>query len=76
MKPWHANKGITSMQVGVAIALILLLSFLVVFLVRHEDANRFQSALGVALKLTPPQFTRQRSWPGPVLAGDRADGLQ
>src|SRR4030095_15348406 len=25
-------------------ALILLLSFLVVFLVRHEDANRFQSA--------------------------------
>jgi hypothetical protein len=32
------------MQVGVAIALILLLSFLVVFLVRHEDTNWFQSA--------------------------------
>src|SRR5215813_4916038 len=31
-------------------------------------------AMGVALKLTPLQFTRQPSWPGPVLAGDRADG--
>ena len=27
MKTLHANKGITSMQIGVAIALILLLSF-------------------------------------------------
>jgi hypothetical protein len=44
MKTWHANKGITSIQVGVTIALILLLAFLVVFLVRHEDANWFQSA--------------------------------
>ena len=44
MKTLHANKGITSMQVGVAIALILLLSFLVVVLLRHEDANWFQSA--------------------------------
>jgi hypothetical protein len=32
------------MQVGVAIALILLLSFLVVFLLRRDDANLFQSA--------------------------------
>ena len=44
MKTWHANKGITSMQVGVAIALVLLLSFLVVFLLRHEDAHWLQSA--------------------------------
>ena len=44
MKTWHANKGITSMQVGVAIALVLLLSFLVVFLLRYEGANGFQSA--------------------------------
>ena len=44
MKTLHANKGITSMQIGVAIALILLLSFLVVFLLRHEDANWLQSA--------------------------------
>jgi hypothetical protein len=44
MKTLHANKGTTTMQVGVAIALILLLVFLVVFLVRHEGANGFQSA--------------------------------
>ena len=44
MKTWHADKGITSMQVGVAIALVLLLAFLVVFLVRYEDAHWFQSA--------------------------------
>ncbi len=44
MKTLHADKGITSMQVGVAIALVLLLSFLVVFLLRHEDANWLQSA--------------------------------
>jgi hypothetical protein len=44
MHTWPTNKGITSMQVGVTIALVLLLSFLVVFLWRHEDANWFQSA--------------------------------
>jgi hypothetical protein len=44
MQSLHANKGITSIQAGVAIALILLLSFLVVFLLRHKDANWFQSA--------------------------------
>jgi hypothetical protein len=44
MKALHAHKGITSIQVGVAIALVLLLSFLVVFLLRHEGANWFQSA--------------------------------
>jgi len=38
------NKGIASRQVGVAIALVLLLSFLVAFLLRHEDANWLQSA--------------------------------
>jgi len=43
MKTLHADKGITSIQVGVAIALVLLLSFLVVFLLRHEDPNWFQS---------------------------------
>jgi len=44
MHTWPTNKGITRVQVGVAIALILLLSFLVLFLMRHEDANWFQSA--------------------------------
>jgi hypothetical protein len=44
MKALHAKKGITSIQVGVAIALLLLLSFVVVFLLRHKDANWFQSA--------------------------------
>jgi hypothetical protein len=44
MQIWPTNKGIISMQVGVAIALILLLSLLVVFLLRPEDTNWFQSA--------------------------------
>jgi hypothetical protein len=44
VKTWHASKGITSLQVGAAIALVLLLSFLVVFFLRHEDASWFQSA--------------------------------
>ena len=44
MKTLHADKGVTSMQVGVAIALVLLLSFLVVFLWRHADTHWLQSA--------------------------------
>jgi hypothetical protein len=44
MKTLYANKGITGIQVGVAIALILLLSFLVVFLLRRDDTDWFQSA--------------------------------
>ena len=44
MRTLHADKGMTSMQVGGAIALVLVLSLLVVFLVRHEDTNWPQSA--------------------------------
>jgi hypothetical protein len=44
MKKWHAEKGITRRQVGVAIVLLLPLSFLVMFLWRHKDAQWFQSA--------------------------------
>src|SRR5919202_2213962 len=44
MRTWHADKGITSMQVVGALALVLLLSLLVVFLVRQEDAPGLRSA--------------------------------
>ena len=44
MRTLHANRGMTSRQVGVAIVLVLLLSSIVIFLVRHEDANWLQSA--------------------------------
>jgi Four helix bundle sensory module for signal transduction len=50
MRVWHAAKGITSMQVGVALALVLVLLFPVAFLLRHEDANWFQSALEQSMK--------------------------
>jgi hypothetical protein len=50
MRTLHADRGITSVQVGVAIALVLLLSFLVVFLVRHEDTNWPQSAFERSVK--------------------------
>lgn len=45
MRTLHANKGMTGMQVGVAIALGMLLFFIVTFLWRHEKANWLQSAL-------------------------------
>jgi hypothetical protein len=44
------DKGITSLQVGIAIAVVLLLSFLVVFLLRYEDANWPQSAFERSMK--------------------------
>ena len=44
MRTLHANRSMTSRQVGVAIVLVLLLSSIVIFLVRHEDANWLQSA--------------------------------
>src|SRR5262245_60037625 len=50
MRTLHADRGITSVQVGVAIALVLLLAFLVVFLVRHEDTNWPQSAFERSVK--------------------------
>ena len=50
MRTLHTDKGMTRMQVGIAIALVLLLSFLVVFLLRHEDANGLQSAFERAVK--------------------------
>src|SRR5262245_46066893 len=40
----HADRGMTSIQVGVAITLALGLCFMVAFLWRHEDPNWFQSA--------------------------------
>jgi Four helix bundle sensory module for signal transduction len=50
MKTVHADKGMISMQAGVAIALALLLSFLVVFLLRHKDTNWLQSAFETSVK--------------------------
>src|SRR5215467_14650231 len=44
VRVWQANNGMTSLQVGVAVALVLGLLFLVAFLLRHEDANWFRSA--------------------------------
>jgi hypothetical protein len=50
MRPRHGDKGLTSLQVGIAIAVVLLLSFLVVFLLRHEDAYWLQSAFERSVK--------------------------
>ena len=44
MRVVQADNGMTSLQVGGVIALVLLLFFFVTFLLRHEDANRFHSA--------------------------------
>jgi hypothetical protein len=39
MRTLQADKGITSLQVGIALAVVVLLSFLVMFVVRHEDIH-------------------------------------
>jgi hypothetical protein len=50
MRTRHGDKGLTSLQVGIAIAVVLLLSFLVVFLLRHEDVYWLQSAFERSMK--------------------------
>jgi hypothetical protein len=44
MRIFHADEGMTSLQTGVAIALVVFILFFVAFLLRHEDTNWFQSA--------------------------------
>jgi hypothetical protein len=50
MSTRHGDKGMSSLQVGIAIAVVLLLSFLVAFLLRHEDAYWLQSAFERSMK--------------------------
>jgi len=50
MRTLHANRGMTIRQVGVAIVVVLLLSFIVTFLLRHADVNWFQSAFERSVK--------------------------
>src|SRR5215831_17977642 len=50
MRTLRANRGMTIRQVGVAIVLVLLLSFIVTFLLRHADVNWFQSAFERSVK--------------------------
>ena len=54
MKTFHSDKGMSSLQVGIASALALLLFFIIAFLlrheVRHEDVNWLQSAFERSVK--------------------------
>jgi hypothetical protein len=50
MRTWQADKGVTSLQVGIAIALALILFFLVTFFLRHKDATWLQSAFERSVK--------------------------
>src|SRR5687768_2263120 len=50
LTPFHSHTGITSIQTGAAIALTLLLLFIVVFLSRRVDVNWFQSAFERSVK--------------------------
>ncbi|HSX81610.1 MAG TPA: MCP four helix bundle domain-containing protein [Candidatus Saccharimonadia bacterium] len=50
MRTRYSDKGMTRMQVGAAIGLVLLLSCIVVFLVRHEDSYGLQSAFERSVK--------------------------
>ena len=50
MRSFYSDKGITGIQTGAAIALTLLLLFIVVFLSRRVDVNWFQSAFERSVK--------------------------
>ena len=50
MKTFHSDKGITNIQVGAAIALALLLFFIIAFLWRSEDVDWLQSAFERSVK--------------------------
>jgi hypothetical protein len=43
MRPFHSDKGVTSLQIGIASALALVLFFLVAFFLRRGDVNWLQS---------------------------------
>lgn len=45
MRLFHSNKGITSIQVGVALSLVILLFFLAAFLLRLGGSSRLKTAL-------------------------------
>ena len=50
MRSFYSDKGITSIQIGAAIALTLVLLFIVAFLSRRVDVNWFQSAFERSVK--------------------------
>ncbi|HEY5867889.1 MAG TPA: hypothetical protein VI542_20415 [Candidatus Tectomicrobia bacterium] len=50
MRPFYSDKGITSIQIGFAIAVALLLFFFVAFLLRLVDVNWLQSAFERSVK--------------------------
>ena len=50
MRPFHSNTGMTSIQVGVAIALALVLFFIAAFLLRYEGSHGLQSAFERSMK--------------------------
>ena len=50
MRPFHSNTGMTSIQVGVAIALALVLFFIAAFLLRHKGSHGLQSAFERSMK--------------------------
>ena len=50
MRTWHANIGMTRLQVGIALAVVVLLSLLVVVLLRQEDTSWLYSAFERAVQ--------------------------
>ncbi len=50
MRIFYSDKGMTRMQVGAAICLVLLLACIVVFLVRYDDSHGLQSAFEQSVK--------------------------
>jgi hypothetical protein len=50
VKTFHTEHGMTRVQVGVTIGIVLLLSFIVAFLWRNADSLRFQGAFARSVK--------------------------
>lgn len=52
MRVFHSDRGITSIQVGAAVALVLLLFFLVTFFLSHKHSNWLKTELEKSNKKT------------------------
>lgn len=45
MRAFHSNKGITNLQIGIALSLVFLFLFVVAFFLSHHGINRLKTEL-------------------------------
>ena len=78
MRTWHAHISVTRLQVGIALAVVVLLSLLVLVLLRQEDTSWPSSAFERAVQKLQLVQAISRDLLAALrdLAGGIADGLE